>query len=207
MPLIESQPDALSKTYASSFFQLVHDKGGRELVEEALGELEDLLELARADAHFNEFLASRLVPKKARANSLRAIFEGKVHELTLSFLLLLNDNERLVILPAIVAALDAKVQSLFGRVEVDVFTAEPIAVDTLNDIRQRLGEVLAKEVVVHPYTDGAMIGGVKLRLGDRLIDASVATQLRKFRERLSEFGSATLRSKAAAVIDDAASDA
>jgi len=204
MPLIESQPNALSNTYAMSLFELAQDQGGRDLVEEILGELEDLLELARTDPQFNEFLASRVIAKKERNASIRAIFDGKMQGLTLSFLLLLNDKERLVILPAIVAAYDAMVQSLFGRVEVDVFTAEPIAVEQLTAIRERLGEVLSKEVVVHPYTDASMIGGVKLRLGDRLIDGSLATQLRKFRERLSERGSATLRAKAERVIEDAA---
>ena len=129
-----------------------------------------------------------------------------MQELTLSFLLLLNDNERLAILPAIVAAFDAQVQSLFGRVEVDVYTAEPIAVDMLNGIRSRTGSVRcsAKEVVVHPYTDGAMIGGVKLRLGDRLIDASTgdaATQGARAAQR-ARVGR-RFASKSASVIDDA----
>ena len=38
--------------------------------------------------------------------------------------------------------------------------------------------------IVHPYTDNTMIGGVKFRIGDQLIDASLATQLRQFRDRL-----------------------
>lgn len=204
MPLIESQPDALANTYATSLFELALDTGGRELVEEILGELEDLLETARADARFNEFLASRLVAKKDRAKSLRAILSGKCQDLTLHFLLLLNDNERLARLPAIVAAFDALVQALFGRVEVDVFTAEPVGPEELATIRDRLGAALSKQVVVHPYTDASMIGGVKLRLGDRLIDGSIATQLRKFRERLSEHGSAELRARTGRIIDDAA---
>jgi hypothetical protein len=46
-----------------------------------------------------------------------------------------------------------------------------------------------------------MIGGVKFRIGDRLIDGSVATQLRKVRERLAEHGAANLRAKADRAIE------
>ena len=202
MPLTETQPDALANIYATSLFELALDTGGRERIEEVLGELEEVLEMARSDASFNEFLASRVVAKREREGSLRTIFEGRVTQLTLSFLLLLNEKERLAHLPAIVAALDALVQGLFGRVEVDVFTSAPIGADELSAIRERLASALSKEVVVHPYTDATMIGGVKLRLGDRLIDGSIATQLRKFRERLTEQGAARLRSRADEIIED-----
>jgi F-type H+-transporting ATPase subunit delta len=201
MPLIERQPDALANTYATSLFELALDRGGRELVEEILGELEDLLELARADRAFNEFLASRVIAKKDREASLRAILQGKVQELTLSFLLLLNAKERLTHLPAIIGAFDQLVQTLFGRVEVDVFVPSPIEANQLAAIRDRLSQLLKKEVIVHPYAEASMIGGVKFRIGDRLIDGSVATQLRKVRERLAEHGAANLRAKADRAIE------
>jgi F-type H+-transporting ATPase subunit delta len=201
MPLIERQPDALANTYATSLFELALDKGGRSLVEEILGELEDLLELARADRGFNEFLASRLIAKRARAASLRTMFEGKIQQLTLSFMRLLNEKERLAHLPAIVGAFDQLVQALFGRVEVDVYMPEPIETGELASIRDRLSAMLHKEVIVHPYAEPSMIGGVKFHIGDRLIDGSVATQLRKVRERLAEHGAANLRARAERAIE------
>ena len=66
--------------------------------------------------------------------------------------------------------------------EVDVYTASPISSGELDVIRDRLKRALGKEPIVHPYTDGAMIGGLKLQIGDQLIDASIATSLRKLRD-------------------------
>lgn len=196
MPLIESQPDALAHTYARSLFELVDSKGGRGAIETILGQLEDILELARTDASFSEFLASRVVPSGQRSASIKKIFANRADPLVVNFLCVLNTKGRLSHLPAIIAAFDALAQERFGRVEVDVYTAEPLSPDSLNSIRSKLSASLGKDIVLHPYTDAAMIGGVKFRIGDQLVDASVATQLRHMRDTLDSTGAAKLRARA-----------
>jgi F0F1-type ATP synthase delta subunit len=110
MPLIESQPDALSQVYARSLFELAESKGGRPTIESSLAELEEILELARSDARFSEFLASRVLPVAERSRSLEKIFRGAVSELVLRFLQVLNEKGRLGHLPAVAAAFDRLVQ-------------------------------------------------------------------------------------------------
>lgn len=195
MPLIDTQPGALAKTYARSLIDLAMAQGGRDKVEAVLGQLQDVLELAASNPRFNEFLASRVVASRDRAQSLRAMFENAVDTLTLNFLLVLNRKGRLGYIIPIVAALDQAVQAAFGRVEVDVFTASPLDSAGLSSVRERLQGSLKREVVVHPYVDGSMIGGVKFRIGDQLVDASVATRLRKLRDRLGNEGAANLRER------------
>ena len=205
MPLTETQPDALAEVYATSLFELAEAAGGQSAAEESLGELEDILEMTRTDLVFSEFLASRVVPVKDREKSLRSIFEGRVSDLTLRFLLLLNRKGRLSHLPPVVAAFDTIVQDRFGRTEIDVYTATPLAGDELESIRAKLREVLGGEAVIHPYTDPAMLGGVKLQIGDRLIDASLASRLAKMREQLKSGGSAELRARFNQIVDEAGS--
>lgn len=201
MPLTESPPDALARTYARSLFELAQERGGQAAIESTLAELEDILELARSDAKFSEFLSSRILPAKSRAESLRKIFAGRASDIVLNFLLVLNEKGRLGHFIPIVGAFDELVQETFGRVEVDVYTASPISPQELSMIQDRLRQALGKEPIVHPYTDGSMIGGLKLQIGDQLIDASVATSLRKLRDRLSAEGAAQLRARAERLID------
>lgn len=201
MPLIESQPDALARVYAKALFELANSGGGRERAEETLGELEEIVELARADARFGEFLSSRALGVAAREQALTKIFKFRVSDLTLNFLLVINRKGRLGALPSFAAALDSMVQSQFGRVEVDVFTAEPLDAQALADTRARLSRTLGKDVVVHPYVEPAMIGGVKFRIGDRLLDASMATRLRKVREQLDGQGAAAARARISRILD------
>lgn len=203
MPLSEARPDALAQTYARSLFELSGGAGGQDAIESTLAELEEVLEMARANPAFSEFLSSLALPQAKRGESLNRIFKGRVSDLTTHFLLVLNDKGRLAHLPAIAAAFDALVQENFGRVEVDVYTAGPIRADELRAIKDRFQRAIGKEAIIHPYTDGAMLGGVKIRIGDRLIDGSVATQLRRMREQLNTSGSAALRAQSERIIEDA----
>jgi F-type H+-transporting ATPase subunit delta len=202
MPLSEARPDALAETYARSLFELTEAEGGQAAIESTLAELEEILEMARANPVFSEFLSSLALPAAKRGASLKRIFKGRVSDHTAHFLLVLNDKGRLAHLPAIAAAFDAMVQGHFGRVEVDVYTADPIRADELRAIKERFQKVIGKEAIIHPYTDGAMLGGVKIRIGDRLIDGSLATQLRRMREQLNTSGAAALRARAENIIDD-----
>jgi len=202
MPLIESQPDAVSQAYAQSLFELAEAEGGRERIEGILGELEEILELARADDAFGEFLSSRVIPVSKRHESLKGIFQERASDLTVRFLLLLNQKGRLAHLPAIAAAYDSMVQAHFGRVEVDLYTASPIEASLLSQVREQLQGALQKDVIVHPYTDPRIIGGVRIRMGDQLIDGSLATQLRRFRERLDTSGAASVRAVADRIINE-----
>ncbi len=201
MPLTESHPDALAKVYARSLFELAQAEGGRDRSESVLGELEDILELARKDRLFSEFLASRVIPSGSRDGSLVRMFDGRASDLVVRFLRLLNRKGRLGHLPAITAALESLVQAEFGRVEVDLFTAEAIDVSLQESFRAKLASKLGKEVVLHAYVEPAMLGGVKLRIGDQLVDDSLASQLSRMRDQLTTEGASSLRSRADQVIE------
>lgn len=204
MPLTERNPDAVSLNYAKALFEIAHAKGGAAGVEDLQGEIEDLLEMARADKQFSEFLATRAIASKKRGESIERMLRGRVSDLTLNFLLLLNDRGRLAELATIASSFDHLVQKQLGRIEVDVYTAEPVGPDMLRTIGDRLGSVLGKQVVAHPYTDSAMTGGVKFRIGDQLIDASVSTRLRRMRDRLANEGSAALKANFNRILDEGA---
>jgi F-type H+-transporting ATPase subunit delta len=206
MPLSEAQPDALAEVYARSLYELAEAKGGQAMVEGINAELEVVLEVARENARFGEFLASRALPTADRARSLEAIFKGRIGDLTLRFLHILNEKNRLYHLPAIGAAYDAVVQKKFGRVEVDVYTAEPLESDEQRNIKAQLQKALGREPILHAYVEPSMIGGVRLQIGDRLIDASIATQLRRAKDQILTQGGAALRSRADELIDDAGSE-
>jgi F-type H+-transporting ATPase subunit delta len=195
MPLTQAKPDALANVYAKSLYHEAFAAGGREKVETIQGQFEDLLELTRQDKTLNEFLASRVIPAAQRGEALNKALMGRVDDLLRRFLLVLNDKDRLSHLIPIAAAYDQVVQEQFGRVEVDVITAAPIDQGQLGSVRERLGRALGKEVVVHTYTEPAMLGGVKFRIGDQLIDASVQTSLRKVQDQLANQGTSAVRGK------------
>ncbi len=188
--------DAVAQVYARSIYELAEQAGGREKLLEIALELEQIAEVAREARDFAGFLASPIVDRSSREAALRRIFHERVTDLTLRFLLVLNRKDRLGHLEAICEAYDQIVHARFGRVEVDMFTAAPPTEAQKQAIRRRVGEALGKEAVLYAYTDPAMIGGLKLRIGDQLIDGSVAGRLRRMKEHLRTASGAAGRAAA-----------
>src|ERR1700747_460907 len=73
-----------------------------------------------------------------------------------------------------------------GRVRAVVTTAVELPREEQSELARRLGERLGKEVALRAEVDPAVLGGLKVQYGDRLIDATIATRLQQLRRRLVE---------------------
>ena len=198
---MKANADALANVYARSLFELATDAGGTDKLMEVADELEKICELAREDKKINLFLSSPVVDVKARGKALSAIFTYRITDLMLRFLLVLNNKGRLDRLESIETAFDQLVQEAFGRIEVDVITPVAIDAELIATIKEKISTVLGKEPVLHPYVDEGLLGGIKLRIGDQLIDGSVQTRLRKLSEELKNNGGAAVRERFESFID------
>ena len=199
---MSTRTDSLANVYALSLFELASSAGGNDKVIEIADELEQICELTRQNREVKLFFSSPIIDVTKRGESLSAIFSNRITDLTLRFLLVLNIKGRLHHLEQITVAFDQLVQEQFGRVEVDIFT--PVAVDTesINTIKNKVQEMLGKEPVLHPYVEPAMLGGIKLRIGDQLIDGSVQTKLRRLRETIRSSGSIAIREQFESYLED-----
>ncbi len=202
MPLFETPPEAVDRIYAESLFELAEAEGGQERLESVNAELEELVELTRAEPALSEFMSSRIVNDKEREESLRKMFDGRLSDLVLRFLLILNRKQRLMRFLTVVAAYSEQVRERFGKIEVDVYTRHPLDQAAIDDIRERLRASLSREPVVYAYTDEQMIGGVKMQIGDRLFDDSIQTKIRNMTELLTKEGTALMRARADSAIDN-----
>ena len=199
---LDTPPDSIDRVYAKGLYQLAEEKGGRALLEELAGEFDELVDMFRANPQLEEFVASLIVASDVKEVSLRKIFEGRIHQYILNLMLLLNIKERDGRFVRVAAAFDEMVQAAFGKVEVYVYTRMPIPEDPLNQLRARLRATLGREPVVYAYTDESLLGGIRLRVGDKLVDASYRTRLRMLQEQLTENGVVTMRERASGAIED-----
>ena len=189
--------DAVARVYAQSLLELADAAGGDEKIVETGVELNAISEMIRGDAEIAEFLRSPIVDACKRADALRRIFEGRVSDLVLRYMLVLNGKGRLGEFAAMAAGYDQIVNERMGRVEVDVLTVDgSLAPDQLALLGEKVKAKLGQEPVFHQYADESLIGGLVLRVGDQLIDGSVRGQLRRMREELLVSGSNRVRAEA-----------
>jgi F-type H+-transporting ATPase subunit delta len=101
-------------------------------------------------------------------------------------LALLADRDRLELLPDLLAAYRERLMEHQNVVRAEVVTAAPLPQERAAQLRQKLASVTGRTVIVETRVDPAIIGGLVARVGTLVYDGSVATQLAKMRERLSE---------------------
>ena len=188
--------DEIASVYAQSLLEVCDKAGGNAVAEACASELRELAEIIRANRKFGEFLKTPIVGNDKRKAALEKIVKGRVSDLVFRFVMVLANHGRAGRIADVSDAFDALMQERLGRIEVDMFTVDGKASDdVIATVKARVKEAFGKDAVLHQYTDPGMIGGVKLRIGDQLIDGSVATQLRSMRESVSTRGSTRIRSR------------
>ncbi|MDB5297975.1 MAG: synthase subunit delta [Phycisphaerales bacterium] len=167
--------------YAKSLLELA---GEQQQAWEVAGELSQLVELLDADPAVERYLANPAVGDKDREQLLSRALEGKVSHLVWNFVRVLNAKGRLNLLREIQRSYAEQIDERFGKVEVDVTVAQRLNDDELEDVRRAVGEALKRDAVVHQYVDESIIGGLVLRVQDKLIDTSVRAQLAAMKQQM-----------------------
>jgi F-type H+-transporting ATPase subunit delta len=177
------QEPTVARNYAEALFELAQADGPLELYSERLVQIADL---AVTERDFRLFLATPLIDTQAKKQAIREVFEGYLPEYLLRFLLIVIDKRRTRLLPGIAEEFTRLVNEHFGRLKVDVTLAKAPDEATKSDLRRRLGEVLRRDILPRYRIDPRIIGGVIVRVGDKIMDGSVRHRLHTLRRSMLE---------------------
>lgn len=176
----------LELTYAMVLLELAEEQATP--LDELAAEVAQLAKLAERELDLTRLLSTRTVAIRDRSQIIERLFSGRVSDLLYRFIQTVNQKNRLDHLPGILRAFDQLVQQRHGIVEVAAYVATSMNEASVNQVAEAVGQVMGKQAVVHQYVDPTLIGGLKLRIADQLIDGSVATQLRLIRENMITTG-------------------
>jgi len=177
------QNSPLAKTYAEALLELAvaqPDPGAAEMIGLQLAAIRKIV---REEPLVTPLLVDPAIGGLERHQLLDRVFKGRVDELLLKFLHVLADKERLNLLYSICGAYQIMLDERVGKVEVDMTVASRLDPAAVENVRQRIGAALKRDVVLHQYVDEKILGGLILRVGDKLIDGSVQAQLTAMREK------------------------
>lgn len=167
--------DQVALKYAQALYELAIEKSMLDEAEAQLNELEQAL-VAYPD--LAALIYHPRVEPKAKKEVMTRIFGGEVAEFVHNFLLLLVDKRRETILPAIFAEFKNLVNEARNILEVEAITALPLSNEQHVGLAQKLGMITGKNIVLNTKLDASILGGVIVKIGDKLIDGSVARQLK-----------------------------
>ncbi len=129
-------------------------------------------------------VANPALPPAARREVLTMLLADRISRPALNLVVLLAQRGRIAALPAIVREYAGLVDRERGVVAATVSSALPLDAAELDAITARLRALTGSGVEVATAVDTALIGGLTVRVGDRLIDASVRGRLERLRDRL-----------------------
>jgi F-type H+-transporting ATPase subunit delta len=177
----QTHASPVAVAYAQSLLELASE---RNQAEAAGQELAALAQIVDENPTFREVLTNPSVSIEERARLLDKVFRNNVSELVFNTLGVLNQKNRLGLISQIAQGYADLLDEKLGKVEVDLTVAQKLSPEQLEQARQRIGKALGRDAVVHQYVDDGVLGGVVLRVGDKLIDASVRYQLQAMKEQL-----------------------
>jgi F-type H+-transporting ATPase subunit delta len=173
----------IARSYATALFELAGRRGEVETISRAFASVNALLSTNR---RVGEFLGSPKIELAAKKRVLRTTFESRVPLIFLNFLLVVLDQRRQRLLHDIAREYDLLVDQKLGRVNVNVTLAREPGPRDMEAITARLSALTGRAVVAHVHVEPAILGGIIVRYGDRLLDGSLRRQLVSLRGRLME---------------------
>ena len=171
----DSKTSNVGDRYARALFDLANDENNLAPVERDLKSLKAMYADSR---DFRTLLASPVFGVEDKAKGLGAIAaKAGLSATTRKFLGLLAANRRAGALPAVITAFQALAAGQRGEVSAQVTTALPLTAAQASGVAAALRTALGKDPQIETRVDPSILGGIKVRVGSRLFDASLRSKL------------------------------
>ncbi len=173
----------VADVYAAALFALASEAQAVDAVER---ELAELARLAAQDAGFAAFLNSTAVDADSRQHSLERMFRGRLSDLTLDTLHVMNQHGRAGLLHPLWGSFVRRREVARGQVAAVATTAVPLDAGQQRDVVQLAGQLSGKQALVQFVVDAGIVGGLILQIGGCRYDNSVRRHLHGAQQGLLE---------------------
>jgi F-type H+-transporting ATPase subunit delta len=181
MALDLERENAIGGIYAAALFELARDAGRVEPVRD---ELAELARVAEQSVEFRTYITSVAIGIDERAASLERMFRGRLSDVVLNTLQVLNRKGRLGSLAGLHRAYVAQCEAASGQVKVQATSAVELSVAQRGEVTRLAEGLSGRQPLVEFVVDPQVIGGLVLRIGDYRLDNSIRRHLSVARTRL-----------------------
>jgi F-type H+-transporting ATPase subunit delta len=173
---------SLAGRYASALFDLARDEKQIDAVSRSLESLNQALADSR---EFGQLVTSPLVDREGASKAFSAIAnELKIDPLTANFLGVLARNGRKGQLPHVIRLFRRLAANHRGETTAEVVSARPLTDDQVSALKTQLKSRAGRDVAIEARTDPAILGGLIVKLGSEMIDASLKTKLNRLAQAM-----------------------
>jgi F-type H+-transporting ATPase subunit delta len=175
------QNETVARRYAVAIFGLAKE---RDKVEAVGRGLHAALDAIASNDDVRRLFTSPVAGREAKMQFFSGAFERALDEVALHSVLLLIRKRREALLAPIVAEFDKLALAASGREPLEITSARKLAPAELDQLVARLARLYGRTFDVRTAVDPALLGGLRITLGDRRIDGTVAGRLDEFAREL-----------------------
>ncbi|WP_232697899.1 F0F1 ATP synthase subunit delta [Brevibacillus daliensis] len=172
---------AIAQRYARALFEIADERG---LIDQIEVELQDLHQAVQQVPDFEKIFMHPHIDASSKKGLLDDLFLGKVTHETLNFLYVLIDNKREGELEEISKAYVEMANEKRGLADATVTTAKPISEEEIAQLGEQFSQLINKKLRLQSVVDPSILGGVVVKIGDRLYDGSLKTKLDNFAHQI-----------------------
>jgi F-type H+-transporting ATPase subunit delta len=169
--------------YAEALMSLAKEQG---LVEDLGNDMQLIVGSLQSSDELSHFLSVPLVKKNAKKSAIESLFGSRVNPLTLKFLMLVVDRGRIAFLEPICARFQDLLREMNQIALAEVTSAVPLTDEQQETLRRKVIDMTnARGVELSINVNSDLIGGVIIKVGSQVVDASIRGQLRRLTSNLS----------------------
>ena len=173
--------EIIAKRYGNALFDLAIENNEIETIEKELKTLEKVLE---SENNLITVLNSSQISQKEKSELINNIFNNDISETLLGLINIVIKKGRQKNLTEIIKYSIEKINEYRGNLKVCVTSVKPLTEDKKNKIINKLSKITKKNIILEEIVDKSLIGGLIIKIGDRVIDNSVKGKLNSMRKQL-----------------------
>ncbi len=173
----------VSRRYANALFDAAFESKSYEKVEDELNFISKSL---KGEPQFYQLFKSPLITVQEKKEMITTIFKKNISEQVYNLLLILVEKRREEHIKDIINEYIALVDEVKNKVNAVAITAVPIENKDLLKLKENLSKSSEKDVQLQNYVDPDVVGGILIRIGDKVIDGTIKSRIVQMREQLSQ---------------------
>jgi F-type H+-transporting ATPase subunit delta len=176
----------LADRYASALYDLAYE---RNALDQVAADLRSIQAMLTESADFRRFVASPIMSRADQNKGIQALAESAgLSDLTRNFLGLIAQNRRLFALGGMATAYLARLAEARGEVTATVHSAKFLSDAQIASLSTALKQSVGKDVTMNIFIDPAILGGLIVKIGSRMVDNSVRTKLQRLQLAMKGVG-------------------
>ena len=172
----------ISKTYGDALFELAVEEEKVDVLSEEILEVKKVLD---ENQEFGRLMNHPKIIKEEKIQLAQQVFADRISKEIMGFLTIIISKDRYRNIDEILDYFLAEVKKYKGIGVATVTTAVPLKEEQRKSVEKKLLETTEyKSMEMHYETDASLIGGLIIRIGDRVVDSSIRTKLTELERTL-----------------------